>query len=147
MKITNEQIQKIALFCKSRPEIIIAYLFGSQATGKAGPLSDVDLAFLIAPGRIEAKSRGRYGYHAQLITELMKLLAANDIDVVILNEAPPLLKFKVINRGRVIFSRSEKERLAFHVRAFNEYQDFRPFIEVQNRYLIERLKRGMTHGN
>ncbi|MBC7324887.1 MAG: nucleotidyltransferase domain-containing protein [Moorella sp. (in: Bacteria)] len=140
MKITNEQIQKIDQFCKSRPEIIVAYLFGSQATGKAGPLSDVDLAFLIDSGRIEAESRGGYGYHAQLIAELMKLLGTNDVDVVILNEAPPLLKFKVINRGRVIFSRSEKERLAIHVKAFNEYQDFRPFLAVQGRYLVDRLK-------
>jgi len=141
MKITNLQIQKIVQFCKSRPEIIVAYLFGSQATGKAGPLSDVDLAFLIDPVLSEAKGRGRYGYHAQLITELIKLLATNDVDVVILNEAPLLLKFKVIYHGRVIFSRSEKERLAFHVKAFNEYQDFRPFLAVQGRYLVKRLKK------
>lgn len=141
MKITNEQIQKIDQFCNSRPEIIVAYLFGSQATGKAGPLSDVDLAFLVDPGLIEAKGRGRYGYPAQLVTDLMKLLVTNDVDVVILNEAPPLLKFKVISRGRVIFSRSEKERLAFHVKAFNEYQDFRPFLAVQGHYLVNRLKK------
>ncbi|MEW6425796.1 MAG: nucleotidyltransferase domain-containing protein, partial [Bacillota bacterium] len=73
MKITNEQIRKIDQFCKSRPEIIVAYLFGSQATGKAGLLSDVDLAFLIDPSLV--KDKGRYGYQAQLITELMKLLA------------------------------------------------------------------------
>ncbi|MEW6426184.1 MAG: nucleotidyltransferase domain-containing protein, partial [Bacillota bacterium] len=110
--------------------------------GKAGLLSDVDLAFLIDPSLV--KDKGRYGYQAQLITELMKLLATNDVDVVILNEAPPLLKFKVIFNGRVIFSRSEKERLAFHVKAFNEYQDFRPFMAVQNRYLVDRLKKRDT---
>lgn len=139
MKISDDQVKMIHSFCSSRPEIIVAYLFGSQATGKAGLLSDVDLAFLIDPSLV--KDKGRYGYHAQLITELMKLLVTNDVDVVILNEAPPLLKFKVIYNGRVIFSRSEKERLAFHVKAFNEYQDFRPFMAVQNRYLVDRLKK------
>jgi len=86
------------------------------------------------------KNKFRYGYKAFLTTELMRLLSTNEVDVVILNDAPPLLKFQIIYHGTILFSRSEKERLAFHVRAFNEYQDFRPFLAVQQRYMMSRLK-------
>jgi len=41
----------------------------------------------------------------------------------------------------------EKERLAFHVKAFNEDQDFRPFLAVQGRYLIDRLKNTEEKGD
>ena len=29
------------------PQVLVAYLFGSQARGQAGPLSDVDVAILL----------------------------------------------------------------------------------------------------
>jgi len=135
----NKHKQKIRAFCDSHPEIIAAYLFGSCATGKSGPLSDIDLAFLVDSAQYD-ENNFRYGYKAYLITELMRLLSTNGVDVVILNDAPPLLKFQIIYHGIVLFSRSEKERLAFHVRAFNEYQDFRPFLAVQQRYMMSRLK-------
>ena len=35
---------KTAPLFEARPEVGIAYLFGSQATGKTGPLSDYDFA-------------------------------------------------------------------------------------------------------
>lgn len=138
MTAEKDQMQKISQFCRQHPEIIAAYLFGSRAVGKAGALSDLDLAFLIDYSLI--RNKYRYGYHAYLVSELINLLSTNDVDVVILNEAPPFLKFQVINRGKVIFCRSEREKLAFHVKAFNEYQDFRPFIAVQNYYMVNRLK-------
>jgi len=136
VKTTDDQIYE---FCNSHPEIIVAYLFGSQATGKSGLLSDIDLAFLLADP-LSNENYFRYGYKAHLTSELIKLFSNNDIDVVILNDAPPLLRFQVVYHGQVIFSRSEKERLAFHVKVFNEYQDFRPFLAVQNQYFVRRLR-------
>ncbi|MCX7682029.1 MAG: nucleotidyltransferase domain-containing protein, partial [Anaerolineae bacterium] len=33
----------------ARHGVVLAYLFGSQAEGRAGPLSDVDIAVLLGP--------------------------------------------------------------------------------------------------
>ncbi|RLC56366.1 MAG: hypothetical protein DRI80_16390, partial [Chloroflexota bacterium] len=33
----------------ARHGVVLAYLFGSQAEGTAGPLSDVDIAVLLGP--------------------------------------------------------------------------------------------------
>lgn len=139
MTLFDEEQQKIvADFCENRPEITVAYLFGSQARGSSGPLSDIDLAFLVESSLVN-EQQYPYGYRADLITELMGLLKTNDLDAIVLNDAPPLLKFQVIHHGQVIFSRSEKKRLAFHVKAFNEYQDIRPMLAVQHEYMLKRL--------
>lgn len=140
---TEKQRQKVVDFCKTQPAVTAAYLFGSQIKGRAGPLSDIDLAFLVEPVLINKKDYP-YGYRAFLLTELMRVLETGAIDLIILNEVPPFLQFQVIYHGEVLFSRSDKKRLAFQVKAFNEYQDMRPLLAVQHKYLVERLNRCFT---
>jgi predicted nucleotidyltransferase len=134
----KSKIIKINNFCRDHSEIILVYLFGSQATGRTGPLSDIDLAFLVDK-TITGQSAYPYGYQAHLTSDMISLLGSNNVDVIILNNAPPLLKFQVIHRGEVIFCRSESDRLNFYIRAFNEYQDFKPMLAVQHEYLVKRI--------
>ena len=81
-----------------------------------------------------------FGYRAHLITELSRVLQTNELDVIVLNEVPPLLKFQVIHHGEVVFCRSKNKRLDFQLRTFNEYQDIRPMLAVQYDYMLKRLK-------
>ena len=69
----------------ARYPVVAAYLFGSQASGATTPLSDVDIAVLLAP---DTPSPG--SVQAALISDLMLMLRRSDIDVVVLNAAPPL---------------------------------------------------------
>jgi len=144
-QFNEEQQKKLAGFCKNRPEIIVAYLFGSRARGDSGPASDIDLAFLVESSLVNERDYP-YGYNAYLIAEFMDIFKTNELDAIVLNDAPPLLKFQVIYYGQVIFSRSEEKRLAFHVKAFNEYQDFRPMLAVQHKYMLKRLARDIKAG-
>jgi predicted nucleotidyltransferase len=138
----EEQQIKVARFCENRPEIIVAYLFGSRARGNSGPLSDIDLAFLVEFSLINERDYP-YGYQTDLMADLMSLLKTNDLDAIVLNDASPLLKFQVIYHGEVVFSRSEEKKLAFHVKAFNEYQDIRPMLAVQHEYMLKRLAKSV----
>lgn len=79
--------QRIASLLEPRPEVLEAYLFGSHALGREQPHSDIDVAVYIDESVAE---EGAYGYRAQLITEIMAGLHSNDIDLLILNQAPPL---------------------------------------------------------
>ncbi len=45
--ISSEQIKEIL---KDYPYIVAAYLFGSQVTDRAGPMSDIDIAVLLKDG-------------------------------------------------------------------------------------------------
>lgn len=64
------------------PEVLVAYLFGSAARGRPGPLSDVDVAVLLAEDREGA------GRALDLIGDLAAAAATDDVDLVVLNEAP-----------------------------------------------------------
>lgn len=59
------------------------------------------------PGRASefGRPRERYGeVRVRVIGELMSAFGSNDVDVVILNEAPPLLTYEgVIQGGRLLF--------------------------------------------
>jgi hypothetical protein len=70
----------------------------------------------------------------------MLALHRSDIDVVILNTAPPLLKQRAI-AGRVLYCRDELARVRFEVAARREYFDTKPLRDAQDRALLERYTR------
>jgi predicted nucleotidyltransferase len=112
--------------------VIAAYLFGSQASGATSPLSDVDIAVVLAP---DAASPGTI--QANLTSDLMLALNRSDIDLAILNAAPPLLKQRAIS-GRLLYCRDELARVRFEVAARREYLDTKPLRDAQDRALLER---------
>jgi hypothetical protein len=72
----------------------------------------------------------------------MSVFQSNAVDVVILNDAPPLLAYEgVIRSGRLLFEKDKLARIQFEVRAFQEYLDTAPLRKVQNRYLKEAIHR------
>lgn len=109
---------------ESDPAVRLAYLFGSHARGTAGAGSDLDVAAILDPegppgpyGFTEAESRLRSALEA---------VARREVDLVRLERAPPVLAFQVLKHGRCLVARSERERVAFEVRAMREFHDFRP---------------------
>lgn len=86
--------------------------------------------------------RDRYGtIRVELIGELMSVFESNKVDVVILNEAPPLLTYEgVIRGGRLLFERHRLARIRFEVRAFQEYVDTAPLREIQSRCLKKAIQ-------
>jgi len=136
-----EQIQGLLVpLLKSRSEVLFAYIFGSLARGTTGPLSDVDIAIYVdetlIPGDLP------FGYKSELLTEIMSCLKRNDVDLVILNQAPTLLRFQVLRSGKLIYCRSPRARVRFTEEVFRDYQDLRPLLDVQRYYLKKRLQEG-----
>ncbi len=113
---------------KPRPEVLDAYLCGSQARGDAGALSDIDVAVFIDEDLAEP---GPYGYDAELITDLMTELGTNDIDVVLLNQAPPLLYHRVLRDGKLLVTRDLAATTTRAGYALSRYLDFVPQMEKQ----------------
>jgi len=130
--------QKLARYAREQ-EIVALYLFGSAAAGTQTPLSDIDIAVLL-PENIPAHQH--FDRRLQMTLDLMKLLGTDKIDLVILNQAPPLLKYQVINRGKVIYCRDERQRSHFEARVILEYLDFKPVLDLQFEYLKRRLREG-----
>ena len=126
MKIININyiVQDLKEYFKKRKEVELIYVFGSTVSGKANALSDIDIAMLIDRKQLREELYP-YGYKAHIITDLMKLLKTNSIDLVILNEAPSLLKHRVLYTGKLIYSKNEGKRIRFQMETINKYNDFK----------------------
>ena len=114
----------IVKYLRGKEEIFFAYIFGSLARKTSNRLSDIDIAIYIDDKKID-NSKFRYGYQAEVMTDLIGLLKTRKVDLVILNSAPPLLKHRVIYFGELIYSIDEKERIRFQVDTINRYIDYK----------------------
>jgi uncharacterized protein len=110
-------------FLESRDEVLEAYLFGSAAAGSEQPHSDVDVAVYLCEPQPPASA---FGYAADLAAALMHALGINSVDVVVLNDAPPLLYHRVLRDGVRIFSRDLRATTTREGQALSRYCDFLP---------------------
>ena len=120
--------------------VILAYLYGSQASGKAGPLSDVDIAVLFARG---VESRERFDRILKLMGALSGVFKRDDVNVLDLDEGTPLLNNNVRLHGRAIFCADERARIAFEVNVLQRYLDTVPLRRELNEYLVARIRCGL----
>ena len=116
--------------------VVVAYLFGSQARGDAGPLSDV--AVLLEEGLPPGEA---LSLRLRLMEAVGRTLRVERVDVVVLNGAPYLLQHRVIRDGRVLFSRDELARVRYEFRVLRYYLDFRYFEDKYFRALEDRILR------
>ncbi len=113
-------------------------LFGSVSTGQTGPLSDVDLAVYLDP----AAPRG-LDIEIAIGSILERALRTDDLDVVILNDANPALKFNAVRTGTLLFCVDEGEYEDFYVRAASEFYDYSEFLEKQYETAKEIIRRDL----
>lgn len=126
IKKYSKQIRKIF----KEHGVILAYLFGSQVDGDVGKLSDIDIAIYF-DDRLDAPER--FNKKLKIMAEFSFIFKRDDIDIVVLNDAYPLLEHRILKQGKVIFSISEERRVAYEVKAIMKYLDFEPFIRKYTR--------------
>jgi predicted nucleotidyltransferase len=105
----------IAEFQRTHGCIRLAYLFGSQADGHARAESDVDVAVLLQDGAdalIDLK-----------LGDFLSHKLAKPVDVVVLNQASPILQHEVIRGGVRLMEISPMVRRLHELRAFRDYVD------------------------
>lgn len=119
-----DSIKEAVLKClENYPEVSASYVFGSVATGRTHSGSDVDIAVLVEPSIMTSDA---FRYRLKLMADLMAALGRDDVDLILLNEANPLLAHRILRDGRLILERSSSDRVRFQVRAFNRYLDTQP---------------------
>ncbi|HEY3347583.1 MAG TPA: nucleotidyltransferase domain-containing protein [Nitrospirota bacterium] len=139
--LTKEKIaEALKEYFAARPEVLFAYLFGSFAKGTQNKLSDVDVAVYLDESAVPRK--GFFDYKIKAMSSLPDVVRVKEVDLVILNEAPPLLSHQVMRDGVVICSRDERLRSIFAVSSFNFYQDYLYLKEPHFQALKERIQTG-----
>ncbi len=129
-------IEKLRERLASIAEVRLAVLFGSAAMGKAGPRSDVDVGLLLDPYSPEVRG------HVE--AELYRA-ARKPIDTVLLDDAPPLLRFE-ITRGILLLEREEGYWARFKVQAWLDWWDWAPIARRYNQEAIAKLREEVRRG-
>ena len=139
MERLESLVGELTAVASRQPErIVCAWLFGSLARGDAGPLSDVDVGLLCA----DSLSReARWDLRIELAGHLARVDGPH-IDVVILNDAPPLLQDRVLRHGRLLFCHDDRVRVAFESRSLMEYLDFEYYLRRFDDALLQRATEG-----
>lgn len=124
-KLTRQQLSRLA----KKYKINTFYVFGSQATGKITKLSDYDFAVLLSD-KVPKKLYG--DYQIKIISELLRLVKSDYIDLVILNnkKIPLLLKYNVIKEGKILFEKNKNKRVGVEVNILRRWLDWQYFEKL-----------------
>ena len=115
--------------------LVFAYLFGSRAGGRPRPDSDWDVAVYLRPELTKAE---RFKIRLRLLADLDLL---GKVDVVVLNDAPPLLAHRVL-QGRRLVVRDSTALVRFSVRTAALAEDERYWSEIHLKERLRRLEEG-----
>lgn len=138
--ITKQQEQQIKRLA-GKMGIKYLYLFGSQACGQVKPLSDFDFAV-----KFNKKiTKNTFKAKLKLMTELSSILKFENVEVVDLEQADPILTFNVIKDGLVIYSQAEKERIMDRVRIMQTYYDRLYYYNRHFKIAIKQMAQGKLY--
>lgn len=121
-----------SLFSKES-RVLLAYLFGSYARGNQTTKSDIDIAVLLSK-----TPKKMLEYYLRLVDGVSQVLGT-EVDLIILNTAPPLLKHQTIKHGKLVYCRDEKARIEFEARAEGEYLDFSRALARYDEWLMKEI--------
>jgi predicted nucleotidyltransferase len=120
--------------------VVSAYLFGSVAHGRAHRESDLDVGVLldrlVYPG-----TRDRFEARLELAGRLGTATHRNDVDVVILNDAPPHLARAIVTGGRRVFCADPEADHALIRTTLLRAADLEPFLRRARSVKLKALER------
>lgn len=117
----------------ANPRVEAAYAFGSRARGDARESSDVDLGVVLGESISLAEE-------LRLRASVVNALARDDVDLVILDHASPVLRHEVLATGRRLFARDGEAADLRETAWQREFLDTAHLREVQRRLMREALQ-------
>ena len=114
-------------------DIIFAYIFGSYAQNKIREDSDIDIAIYL-------KNKLDIDTYLEIKMELSEA-TKREVDVVILNDATPLLKYEIYKNNILLFTRDETVESNYKVKTLFEYDDMKKYLDLSYNKMIERLRK------
>ena len=135
-KLITKKLDKIF----NKYNVSFAYLFGSQASGKTGPMSDYDFGVYFT-GASEEDKKEIARKQLDIMSDLEDELKTEKVDVVPLNISPPGLSYNIVKNGKRIYNTDDMKRQNFEVRAMNEYFDFLPMILKNRKHIYSSIEK------
>lgn len=122
----EEKLQQLKTYFENRDDIMMAFVFGSQATGRAHAGSDWDIGVYFRPeeGRIEMEEQKREYPRSNVWSDCVDILKTDNIDIIVLNQAAASIADSAI-RGMPIVIKDPRLFTEFMLRITSAAIDFR----------------------
>jgi predicted nucleotidyltransferase len=130
MKFNNPPFEVAIPVFQEFSELQAVYLFGSHATGKTHPESDIDFGFMA-----DTDISDELGF------QLVKAGFSN-FDLIYIPKATLLLQFEIVRKNKIIYARSDYDRGYYFSKIVRMYKDFQPYRDFQRKCLKERILNG-----
>ncbi|MGB9700890.1 MAG: type VII toxin-antitoxin system MntA family adenylyltransferase antitoxin [Thermodesulfobacteriota bacterium] len=134
-----EKIPQLIDTLQKCEDVIALFFFGSLATGKLRPLSDLDIALLLKDNISKGKLFNR---EIDLICLIGKELGTEEFDLIILNTAPLRFAHQILKNGKKIFVKDQRRLANFQEEVIKKYIDFKFYQEQFNQAFLS----GLIHG-
>lgn len=141
---SKEKIEKLKEYFAKRDDVVMAFLFGSQAEGSARQDSDWDVAVYFTPTveRVEWEEQNReYPEEDRVWGDCMDILKTDTVDCIVLNRAPASMCDAAI-RGIPLVIKDRGLYLNFLLITTRQAEDFREF--VKDYYEIYQRSQSLT---
>ena len=123
-------VETLRRLLEDTPGVRLAVLFGSAARKGLRPGSDIDLGLSFMAG-------------TQLPPALAVALerhAGRSVDIVLLDDAAPFLRFEIARSGVVLVEREPRAWAEFRARAMIDWWDWAPTARMMHRVMAARLR-------
>ena len=127
---TNDKIQKLKAYFEKRDDVVMAFLFGSRAEGRAQIDSDWDIGVYFAPVQpLELESDIMIYKGEQEARDGVDKILGAEHDFVVLNRARPALVFDALNDGLELTNKDERMYLELLSKTHYEAVDYWRFVK------------------
>jgi len=130
---------KLALFFLKQKDVCFAYIFGSLAKNKQRLLSDIDIAIYFQE---DISNSDYFKRRLQLLHQLYRELHTEKIDLIVLNNCPLELTYRILISGSLLIETNSYTRKRFIEKTINTYLDFYPFIRTRNQIVQKKMIEG-----
>ncbi|MGQ0624553.1 MAG: type VII toxin-antitoxin system MntA family adenylyltransferase antitoxin [Sporichthyaceae bacterium] len=129
----EEVVKRARAILGRQSDVAVSYLFGSRARGDERPGSDVDIAVLCGTGDLDDLA---------LLADLSSALSPLNVDLVVLDDAPLELAYRVLREGIALTCVDEVLRVRFKARTIDRYLDMAPARAILAAGTARRIEDG-----
>lgn len=136
---TSKLYSVVKKYFSDKPYVAVVYLYGSFAKGEEKKDSDIDLAILV-----DEKMADSSDVQIKTMSDL-GLSLHKEVEAQNLNICKITFAYRVISEGKIIYQRSEEERIDFELSVMRNYFDMGPFLAEYGEQIANLARSGQIN--
>ena len=123
------KIRKLKKYFQEEDNVLMAFVFGSQAKGLNRRVSDWDIGVYFKPEEyLELETERDYPNEDKIRSDLIDILKTDEVDFVVLNRAKSSLVYNILREGLPLIMKSKKLYLDLLCKVSYEAMDWWQFV-------------------